>query len=88
MTGWNLPPGCNVSDLPGNRPEDLDAEAAMEWADEQLAGLSPDQVRIVIETGLAALPKIQEAINTAVDEARADDAMCRDMYETFRGESS
>jgi hypothetical protein len=26
MTGWNLPPGCNVSDLPGNRPEDLDEE--------------------------------------------------------------
>jgi len=23
MTGWNLPPGCNVSDIPGNRPEDL-----------------------------------------------------------------
>lgn len=21
MTGWNLPPGCNVSDLPGNGPE-------------------------------------------------------------------
>lgn len=87
MTGWNLPPGCSTSDLPGNRPEDLAAEAAMEWADEQLARLSPDQIRIVIETGLAALPKIQEAINAAVDEARVDDAMCRDMYETFRGES-
>jgi len=23
MTGYNLPPGCNVSDLPGNRPEDV-----------------------------------------------------------------
>jgi hypothetical protein len=22
MTGFNLPPGCNVSDIPGNRPED------------------------------------------------------------------
>lgn len=22
MTGWNLPPGVNVNDLPGNRPED------------------------------------------------------------------
>jgi hypothetical protein len=27
MTGWNLPPGCNVSDLPGNRPEDERNEA-------------------------------------------------------------
>jgi len=22
MTGWNMPPGVNVSDIPGNRPED------------------------------------------------------------------
>lgn len=22
MTGYNLPPGCNVSDIPGNRPGD------------------------------------------------------------------
>lgn len=22
MTGWNLPPGVNISDIPGNRPED------------------------------------------------------------------
>ena len=22
MTGWNLPPGCNVNDLPGNQEED------------------------------------------------------------------
>lgn len=22
MTGWNLPPGCEVSDIPGNRPYD------------------------------------------------------------------
>jgi len=27
MGGFNLPPGCNVSDIPGNRPEDEAAEA-------------------------------------------------------------
>ena len=27
MSGWNLPPGCSVSDLPGNRPSDARAEA-------------------------------------------------------------
>ena len=27
MTGWNMPPGCNVRDIPGNRPEDEAAEA-------------------------------------------------------------
>jgi len=28
VTGFNMPPGCSVSDIPGNRPEDLAAEAA------------------------------------------------------------
>jgi len=23
MIGWNLPPGCSESDIPGNRPEDM-----------------------------------------------------------------
>jgi len=27
MTGFNLPPGCSTSDLPGNRPEDAAYEA-------------------------------------------------------------
>lgn len=27
MTGFNLPPGVSVRDLPGNRPEELAAEA-------------------------------------------------------------
>jgi hypothetical protein len=26
MTGWNLPPGCEVSDIPGNRPDDILSE--------------------------------------------------------------
>lgn len=35
MTGFNLPPGCNVSDIPGNRPEDLAEEAFWETVDER-----------------------------------------------------
>jgi hypothetical protein len=27
MAGWNLPPGCSISDIPGNRPEDEAEEA-------------------------------------------------------------
>jgi len=26
MFGWDLPPGCSVNDIPGNRPEDIAAE--------------------------------------------------------------
>ena len=25
--GWDLPPGCSVSDIPGNQPEDIKQEA-------------------------------------------------------------
>lgn len=27
MTGWNMPPGCNVSDIPGNGTGDDEMEA-------------------------------------------------------------
>lgn len=37
MTGWNLPPGVNVSDLPGNRPEDIAAEEFWNAFEEKLA---------------------------------------------------
>lgn len=33
MGGFNLPPGCSVSDIPGNRPEDEREEAFMEALD-------------------------------------------------------
>ena len=28
--GWDLPPGCSVSDIPGNRPEDAEWESIEE----------------------------------------------------------
>lgn len=30
MSGFNLPPGCSVSDIPGNRPEDGVEERLLE----------------------------------------------------------
>lgn len=30
MTSWNMPPGCNVSDIPGNGPEDQTREAVFD----------------------------------------------------------
>ena len=29
MTGFNRPPGCNVNDIPGNRPEDVEQDVLM-----------------------------------------------------------
>lgn len=39
MGGFNLPPGCSVSDIPGNRPEELEAEAFADMVDEKLIAL-------------------------------------------------
>jgi len=36
MTGYNLPPGCSVSDIPGNRPRDV---AWDEWFDSEIDGV-------------------------------------------------
>lgn len=36
MTGFNLPPGCNVSDLPGNTKEEQEAEVAYDKLCEEL----------------------------------------------------
>jgi hypothetical protein len=36
MTGWNMPPGCNVSDIPGNTEADQAFEAAFDAICEQL----------------------------------------------------
>ena len=35
MTGFNLPPGCNVSDLPGNSPKDEEFEHFVEEISKQ-----------------------------------------------------
>lgn len=32
MTSWNMPPGCNVSDIPGN--EDWRCEVCGNWTDD------------------------------------------------------
>ena len=33
MTGWNMPPGVNESDIPGNRPSDIEFENRVEALD-------------------------------------------------------
>lgn len=47
MTGFNMPPGCSVNDIPGNRPEDIEQEALMT---EFYKALSADEVNMI--TGL------------------------------------
>jgi len=44
MTGYNMPPGYNVNDIPGNRPEDIEQDVLMT---EFYEGLSADEVNLI-----------------------------------------
>jgi hypothetical protein len=46
VSGYNLPPGCSVSDIPGNRPEDQAWEELWDWLME--TDLSPHEVKAAI----------------------------------------
>jgi hypothetical protein len=52
MTGFNLPPGVNVSDIPGNRPEDLEEETFWEALDDKFAKEHPEYwktIKVLLE---------------------------------------
>ena len=44
MTGFNMPPGCNVNYIPGNRPEDVEQDVLMT---EFYASLSEDELNLM-----------------------------------------
>lgn len=79
MTGFNLPPGCNVSDIPGNRPEDERWEAILEgfwngencsnddWEKFEEVSLDSKLVDVVdkaIEYGMEINKKEQQSIDS------------------------
>lgn len=41
----NLPPGCSVSSIPGNRPEDADWENALQQAEAIIRSVAPRLMR-------------------------------------------
>lgn len=56
MFGWDLPPGCRISDIPGNRPEDLVAEAQAD----ALYEVFPDMTDEQLEKMFVYLAKVYE----------------------------
>ena len=74
MTGFNLPPGCEVHHIPGNRPEDLAEEA---WW-EKLGELCPDVPEEIWDD-----ERVQKLVESARDlawtlgynEGRADEQL-------------
>jgi hypothetical protein len=59
MSGWNLPPGCSLSDIPGNRPEDIAFDHLMEkiYDDIEVNCLTVDDVAEIWKHGLTAWKK-------------------------------
>lgn len=76
MTGWNLPPGCSVRDIPGNHPEDE--------ADEALAEMISDKFKNNLDE--STLDKLIEwayelrsdAYSKGYAQCMADDKLARE----------
>lgn len=75
MTGFNMPPGCNVSDIPGNRPEDMAAEAFAEEFSEQLPDMDDEKFNIVCAWVFERLGKAYQA---GYHDGMSDEAMARE----------
>ena len=54
MTGWNMPPGCNVSDIPGNTREDQETEVLYEaiYSVLETAGVEPNDALAEVVAGM------------------------------------
>ena len=80
MAGSNLPPGCNVSDIPGNSPED----AALEDAEERLMnacthqGLTPAEYGVVQKIGITVVLEMRAATELRIADLRHTDQECKD----------
>lgn len=64
--GWDLPPGCRISDIPGNRPEDQAYEAFIDSFYEQLPA------DFITETNVAVMEKLAEWAWKAVGDSYDD----------------
>jgi hypothetical protein len=91
MTGWNLPPGVNVNDIPGNRPEDVEEEEFWDALDKQFQKDYPYQwatIRKIFESDEyddAIIDYIRVArdiaFNAGYNAGQADEAMYRGLTE-------
>lgn len=68
MTGFNLPPGVNVSDIPGNRPEDLAEERFWEELEKRFEKNFPQYQRAIVN--LTDIPHVEDALREYVTLAR------------------
>jgi len=95
MTGFNLPPGCNVSDLPGNSPEDEKFDYATEWLIDEMmkAGIDYREFKLFFETGKVAVMESRKVTEEHLQEweangqQAADDGYCPYCKKEVKNES-
>jgi hypothetical protein len=76
-----LPPGCNVSEIPGNTPADLADEALMDEIYNLFDGLGLDEgQQDTLAERIAALAGL--CYGRGFDQAQADEALARYWKET------
>jgi len=73
----NLPPGVSDDMLPGNRPEDITWESAIEQACDELceSDLTAEEVRRAVKIGIAAVKAEREDLKVEFEEIRKDERM-------------
>lgn len=91
MFGWDLPPGVRSSDIPGNRPEDLEEESFYDKLDTQFIEQYGEKGKkwLSLLDDIDPEDMIYEYINEAriiaydmgYSQARADDAIEREYHE-------
>lgn len=83
--GWDLPPGCSVSDIPGNRPEDEAYEKMLDGFYSKLSKDEQEKVESVddiiakaieygIEIGVKQQQDIEEEAKFYEEQARVSDS--------------
>jgi len=79
MTGYNLPPGVSVRDLPGNRPEDEAGEARYDAIYERLQPLIGERDDKVVWQVIEELDKLlAAAYGEGYAQGKTDEAQAQD----------
>lgn len=82
MTGFNLPPGCNVSDIPGNSPSDEAAEALASAIYEALQLPDTRETDEIVERLMKLISDVYTDgyARGAADESRARESQRRKLW--------
>jgi hypothetical protein len=72
MTGFNLPPGCNVHDLPGNEPEDPAIEAIYTILRRELTKVLTEEILENLQTDIIKV--VNDARHVAYTDGIEDES--------------